>query len=100
MCNKAFKYLANLKIHIKTHENRPFHCTICQRTFKLELDLKQHENNHPIRKEKAASKFNGNTEDFECDFCSKCFVNSNQLRRHRLTHSCTYFSRNITNQLN
>ncbi|XP_023219515.1 zinc finger protein 391-like isoform X2 [Centruroides sculpturatus] len=58
LCNKSFRWLSALTIHLTSHDkNRPFSCDICRKTFKYKFDLNTHMKKvHPLEQTESFSK--------------------------------------------
>ena len=104
ICNKSFPSLASVEAHEKSHNKKfveircelcpklvrevymekhlKFHgsqvetCTICQKVFKTDLSLKEHEQTHIERKR-----------NFQCNVCNSKMYSMNLLKQHNLIHT-------------
>jgi len=79
VCEKGFKTVENLKVHIRTHgpdELKYTHtCELCGRRFTQKANLEAHMRTHTGQR------------PFGCDFCSKSFSQKGNLDEHRRTHT-------------
>ncbi|KAG2457561.1 zinc finger protein 708-like [Polypterus senegalus] len=76
VCEKSFKRAWELFSHEVVHNSdRPFHCDICQATFKRHSDYKSHRMVHTEHR------------PFSCEMCGKKFKRSSNLQEHRRIHS-------------
>ena len=49
VCGKTFSKSYNLVVHMRMHEDvRPFHCSLCDQTFRQKAHLQRHETTHGI----------------------------------------------------
>ena len=75
-CNMSFYAKANLKDHLKVHEDRrDFSCEICGKSFKMRQNLKMHLITHSERR------------PYSCEVCDKQFTQNSALRRHVRIHT-------------
>jgi len=79
VCEKGFKTVENLKVHVRTHgpdELKYTHCCeLCGRRFTQKANLEAHMRTHTGQR------------PFGCDFCSKSFSQKGNLDEHRRTHT-------------
>ncbi|KAE8747186.1 hypothetical protein FOCC_FOCC006053 [Frankliniella occidentalis] len=77
VCDKMiYKGKNSLELHMRTHNGeRPYQCTVCQKSFTQEGALLIHVRRHAGEK------------PYNCVFCSKSFVDSNALVLHLRTHT-------------
>ncbi|XP_071943047.1 uncharacterized protein [Antedon mediterranea] len=77
-CSKTFTFHSGFNQHKKWHENsesgKTFACTVCQREFWTEQNLRNH-----------TRKSHGER-SFICEECGKTFTVSHRLERHKLIH--------------
>lgn len=74
-CNKTFAKERYLKMHQKVHsEERPYKCTICNKTFRWRSNLTEHQHIHDEK-------------PFQCGVCKKEFTQLSDFRNHQLIHS-------------
>lgn len=73
--SKEFNQMFSLKIHMNVHNNKPYKCSLCDKTFSQSSNLKNHLNVH-----------NGNR-PHKCDVCGKGFNQISSLRSHKYGHS-------------
>lgn len=106
----------SLRYHGKQHEDKPYICTICSKSFKIRqhlvihshthIELQQRSTEQPIDAKPTysctkctkvfinrgnlvnhAAECHGNVKNFSCEICSKSFKYNVQLRIHMRTHS-------------
>ncbi len=76
ICNKQFRRIRNLKIHLRTHTGeRPYQCLYCQKTFIQDKDLRIHLRMHKGER------------PYLCQFCGKMFRESKTLNTHLRIHT-------------
>uniref|UniRef100_A0A8C4T2W3 C2H2-type domain-containing protein n=1 Tax=Erpetoichthys calabaricus TaxID=27687 RepID=A0A8C4T2W3_ERPCA len=76
VCEKSFKRAWELFSHEVVHNSdRPFHCDICQATFKRHSDYKSHRMVHTEHR------------PFSCEMCGKKFKRSSNLQDHERVHT-------------
>ncbi|CAH0390316.1 unnamed protein product [Bemisia tabaci] len=76
LCDKTFTQQGNLKTHMMSHYcERNFSCPYCEKTFVQKGNLKTHIMLHTKEKVHA------------CQFCDKVFVQKGNLQSHILTHT-------------
>nr|XP_054750988.1 zinc finger protein 420-like [Lytechinus pictus] len=76
-CNKHFKRVAELKVHLRVHTNeRPYCCKICGKSFKQLCHLNGHQKTH----DKSGS--------FPCLDCGSHFSQLENLQRHQANKIC------------
>ncbi|KAI8836825.1 hypothetical protein BC829DRAFT_405414 [Chytridium lagenaria] len=70
-CGKFFMNISNLKIHHRTHLDKPFICEYCDRRFLRKHDLRRHAQTH-----------SANAPIFKCEVCLTTFTRADALNRH------------------
>ncbi|CRK86918.1 CLUMA_CG000739, isoform A [Clunio marinus] len=85
ICKTSYFHIEALHSHIlRYHEDKPFSCTKCGKSFKLEQNLKIHICN--FFKESCKNQHDmSNKQDlksFPCEICGKLFRNGSQLKQH------------------
>ena len=101
-CNKAFKTPKKLSVHQKMHTGKPYQCELCEKSYLTSYALKMHQKNHgrivtqcqfcaEIFKSVSAmakhrSDVHQNEMEFECQLCSKRFIDDKCLKVHLKTH--------------
>ncbi|XP_055530349.1 zinc finger protein 708-like isoform X2 [Wyeomyia smithii] len=106
---------SDIRCHQKQHEDKPYACTMCPKSFKIRQHLLIHNHTHvelqqrlePTAEVKPtynctkctkvfinrgnlinhAAECHGNIKNFSCEICSKSFKYNVQLRIHMRTHS-------------
>ena len=76
ICGKTYKTDLILKFHMDEHTGKTFQCTICQKTYKTRQNLKSHIYTHKVR-----------TKTFQCDICGKSLTRAKTLKIHLQIHS-------------
>ncbi|KAK7026099.1 hypothetical protein SK128_015035 [Halocaridina rubra] len=75
-CGYRASSLGNFKRHLLIHSNeRPFRCSVCMKSFRQKVHLRDHERTHTGERE------------FECEECGATFVQKSSLRIHEKKHS-------------
>ncbi|XP_022643406.1 histone-lysine N-methyltransferase PRDM9-like [Varroa destructor] len=73
-CCYSTAYPSTFKTHQACHsDERNFACDQCDKTFKLQVSLKEHQASHE----------SGDPERFMCGFCNKACKSNTELRSHR-----------------
>lgn len=71
ICSKTVSNMANLRIHMRRHEELPFPCTQCDRRCATPSELRSHIASHSEQR------------DFHCDRCPKAFKLKKALVAHQ-----------------
>lgn len=75
VCDREFSRISNVRAHVQTHLcDRPFVCSVCQKSFVRNHDLRRHSKVHEEFK-------------FECP-CGKKFPRHDAMKKHRLRNIC------------
>ena len=75
VCEKDFKYENNLKTHMKLHTEEKLQCGECGKYYTTPRGLKEH---ITIKHERISK--------FKCTVCGKAFVKESNLETHKATH--------------
>lgn len=103
ICSKGYVLLPEFKQHLKVHKNeRDFQCTICGKSFMSSTGVRIHEKQVHITEDRfscdkclisfskkpALWKHNRTVHEGDnvCDFCGKCFVTRENLKKHIQYH--------------
>ncbi|CAG9768990.1 unnamed protein product [Ceutorhynchus assimilis] len=104
LCNKMFKFAANLKAHLRRHnKEKPYLCSICGKSFAEKHGLTVHLNTHTGEKPFVcmicSARFTAPTalrvhlrrhtgeKPYKCDVCSKSFFQPSNLISHKRSHT-------------
>ncbi|KAL6091026.1 hypothetical protein STEG23_028414 [Scotinomys teguina] len=72
---KAFVCHRHLRVHERTHIEKPYECIQCGKAFACHKSLQRHERTHTGEK------------PYECNQCDKAFAWHKSLQRHERTHT-------------
>ncbi|XP_053685355.1 zinc finger protein ZFP2-like [Sabethes cyaneus] len=112
-CDFVAKAESDMRCHEKQHEDKPYTCTLCPKSFKIRQHLLIHSHTHVDLQQPSvesikptynctkctkvfinrgnlinhAAECHGNVKNFSCEICSKSFKYNVQLRIHMRTHS-------------
>lgn len=80
-CPRLFPNQKHLDYHIECHKvSEPLNCEICQKIYKTRATLKSH-----VMRLHQGVQYVQKT--FNCIFCKAIFINKDELKIHRDTHS-------------
>ncbi|KAE8593025.1 hypothetical protein XENTR_v10018949 [Xenopus tropicalis] len=95
VCEKTFKTIGILNVHMKTHTYvRPYQCNECGKSFRDNWNLKVHQKIHT-----------GET-PYKCAICEKGFIQYATYMKHQRIHTgekpyvCCYCDKSFTNSSN
>ncbi|XP_055850569.1 uncharacterized protein LOC129915129 [Episyrphus balteatus] len=74
-CDREFLYTSRLKKHMRSHNSKPYMCTTCSKTFKLQAQLKNH-----------IDSIHRNIKPFKCEECPRTFSFPSKLKEHLRSH--------------
>ena len=78
-CGKGFPCNSKLVRHIRGHtDERPFICKTCRKPFNQTTHLKRH-----------IVSAHGQETLSQCDYCQKSFINEDDLKEHKKSHTIT-----------
>lgn len=103
ICSKGYVLLPEFKQHLKVHKNeRDYQCTICGKSFLSSASVRIHEKQVHITEDRfscekcsinfskkpALWKHNRTVHEGDnfCDFCGKCFMTRELLKKHTQYH--------------
>ena len=77
-CGQRFQQRWRLTSHLDSHEiNKPYKCTICEKSFTKEAGLQLHVSHHSEKM-------------FKCDVCGKCLMSRHHFDKHIQKHNVSY----------
>lgn len=83
LCNKKFYAQKELKRHMVKHSDNFFECNVCDAKYKRKSVLNQH-----LTKQHGIGNYKFDVEKkFGCNICELKFVTQNKLKRHVRTHT-------------
>ncbi|XP_033744051.1 LOW QUALITY PROTEIN: transcription factor E4F1-like [Pecten maximus] len=104
VCNKSFRFNANLRLHMKSHiGDRPHKCPHCDKCFVTKDTLCKHLSVHSEERQYKCGecgklfkrishvrehlKIHSSDRPFPCDLCDKSFKTGNAMKVHMRTHT-------------
>ncbi|KAH8279912.1 hypothetical protein KR054_010868 [Drosophila jambulina] len=94
VCNAGFKNKARLRVHLETHGEPRFKCTICGKKLQTRANLNKHKYVHVEERR------------FTCEICGAGCKNSTALKLHLLSHTglrpyvCKYCNKGFASNSN
>uniref|UniRef100_A0A8C6UBV7 C2H2-type domain-containing protein n=1 Tax=Neogobius melanostomus TaxID=47308 RepID=A0A8C6UBV7_9GOBI len=95
-CGKRFALNQNLQSHMTSHsEERPFKCSVCEKSFKKDCILTNHMKTHrgdcsecgrKLKWKSLASHLRNVHHIFACSVCKERFTDNVGLKEHMMTH--------------
>ncbi|CAL9706327.1 unnamed protein product [Knipowitschia caucasica] len=84
LCPKTYQTKLGLKMHMGTHTELPFGCSVCKTRFNQQEDLQKHMDSH--KKSYLSCQEKLDFETLKCQFCSEEFPKPIFLKRHMQIH--------------
>uniref|UniRef100_A0A8C4NKS7 C2H2-type domain-containing protein n=1 Tax=Eptatretus burgeri TaxID=7764 RepID=A0A8C4NKS7_EPTBU len=75
ICSVHFTLPRDIKIHMRTHRERPHKCSVCDKGFSQKHGLKEH------------TRIHTGEQPYKCSICDKCFSQKGILNKHSRIHT-------------
>lgn len=89
-CGKMLKNMKTLKVHMKSHDFKPYQCLICGRCFNQNSHLQRHVISHKVWLESLSKTTVKSADDeilsYSCPYCKVVFSNYHIFRSHLKNH--------------